>query len=126
MSNPAIVPKEVNLGKSLFDRSFVPLLIIFSSLLSFGVGRYMAITEETEPVTIEELSFSTTTDNTQKGTQAVKGEGTVIASKNGTKYHLPDCPGAGQIKEENKVWFESAAAAVAAGYTPAANCPGLK
>lgn len=48
-----------------------------------------------------------------------------VASKNGTKYYLPSCGGAGRIKEENKVWFASKADAEASGYTPAANCPGL-
>lgn len=48
-----------------------------------------------------------------------------VASKNGTKYHLPWCPGASQMKEENKVWFATVADARAAGYEPAANCPGL-
>ncbi len=49
-------------------------------------------------------------------------EGSVVGSKNGTKYHLPHCSGAGSIKEENKVWFASESAAQAAGYTRAGNC----
>ncbi len=126
MSNLAIVPKEGSLGKSLLDRFFVPLLIILSCLLSFGVGRYTQVQGETEPVTIEQVALPVGADAVQKEGISQKGEGTVVASKNGTKYHLPSCPGAGQIKEENKVWFENSAAAVAAGYGPAANCPGLK
>ena len=51
--------------------------------------------------------------------------GQVVASKNGTKYYLPDCAGADRISPANKVWFLSAAAAAAAGYTPAVNCKGL-
>jgi hypothetical protein len=52
--------------------------------------------------------------------------GTVVASKTGSKYHLPNCPGASQIKPENRITFTSESAAEAAGYTPAANCPGLR
>jgi len=52
-------------------------------------------------------------------------EGAYVASKNGTKYYLPSCSGAKRIKDENKVWFATAAAAAAAGYEPAANCGGL-
>lgn len=48
-----------------------------------------------------------------------------VASKSGTKYYLPTCSGVGRIKEENKVWFATVEDAVAAGYTPASNCPGL-
>ncbi len=52
----------------------------------------------------------------------VRPEGSVVGSKNGSKYHLPRCPGAGAIKEENKIWFESESVAQAAGYTRAGNC----
>jgi hypothetical protein len=52
-------------------------------------------------------------------------EGGYVASKNGTKYHLPWCGSAKQIKEENKIWFSTKAEAEAAGYTPASNCKGI-
>jgi hypothetical protein len=52
-------------------------------------------------------------------------EGGYVASKSGTKYHLPWCSGAKRIKEENKVWFKTQAEAEDAGYTPAANCKGI-
>lgn len=52
-------------------------------------------------------------------------EGGYVASKSGTKYHLPWCGSAKQIKEENKIWFATKAEAEAAGYTPAANCKGI-
>jgi len=51
--------------------------------------------------------------------------GGFVASKNGTKYYLPSCGGAGRMKEENKVWFTTKEDAEASGYTPASNCPGL-
>ncbi len=49
----------------------------------------------------------------------------VVASKTGKKYYLEWCGAADRITSENKVWFDSPAAAEAAGYTPAANCAGL-
>lgn len=48
--------------------------------------------------------------------------GRVVASKNGSKYHYPWCPGAGQINEENKVWYENESQAQNAGLTKAKNC----
>lgn len=57
--------------------------------------------------------------------QSQNGEGIYVASKNGTKYHLPSCSGAKRIKEENKVWFNSKAEAEQAGYEPAKNCKGI-
>ncbi|MEN9920815.1 MAG: Metal binding domain of Ada, partial [Candidatus Parcubacteria bacterium] len=65
------------------------------------------------------LTPATPTEATSTHT-AVTGE--VVASKTGSKYHLPTCPGAKQIKPENLVSFATASAAQAAGYTPAANC----
>lgn len=59
----------------------------------------------------------------QEGEVAV--EQAYVASKTGTKYHLPTCAGAKQIKEENKVWFSTKEEAEAAGYTPATNCKGI-
>jgi hypothetical protein len=56
---------------------------------------------------------------------AVAAEKKYVASKNGTKYYLPECSGVKRIKEENKVWFASKEIAEAEGYGPAANCPGL-
>lgn len=56
---------------------------------------------------------------------AGQGSGVYVASKNGTKYYLPTCSGAKRISDKNKVWFDTAAAATAAGYGPAANCKGL-
>lgn len=48
-----------------------------------------------------------------------------VASKNGEVYHYPWCSGAQQIKEENKIYFNSKEEAEKAGYRPARNCPGL-
>lgn len=49
----------------------------------------------------------------------------IVASKYGTKYYLTSCSGADRISEKNKVYFASAAAALAAGYAPASGCKGL-
>jgi hypothetical protein len=56
---------------------------------------------------------------------AVEGGGQYVASKSGKSYHLPWCAGAKQIKEENKVYFNSKTEAEAAGYAPAKNCKGI-
>jgi hypothetical protein len=56
------------------------------------------------------------------GNTATTASQAVVASKNGTKYHYEHCPGAKQIKAENKISFNSPAEAEASGYTLAANC----
>ena len=42
------------------------------------------------------------------------------------EVYYPWCAGAKQISEKNKITFASTEEARAKGYTPAANCKGLK
>ncbi|MEK7208885.1 MAG: hypothetical protein AAB677_01340 [Patescibacteria group bacterium] len=96
--------------------------------LSFGLGRLTKLKEAREPIRIEIDNLATTTmglttNNQRQSASSVNS--TFVGSKNGTKYHYPWCPGAVRIKEENKVWFTTVEDARRAGYTPAANCPGL-
>ena len=44
--------------------------------------------------------------------------GIFVASKNSKIYHKPDCKYVKRIKEENKIWFQSAKEAKDRGYTP--------
>lgn len=53
----------------------------------------------------------------RSGAEAVRG------NRRSRIYHRPDCPGHGRIAEANRVPFESPAAAEAAGYRLAGNCP---
>ena len=99
-------------------------VIILSALLSFGFG-YLAGREtgQGRDITLEEHTYPATIDTDGVGTteQEVRQ---VIASKNGTKYYFPECSGTSRIAEKNKVYFVSASAALAKGYTLAANCKG--
>lgn len=107
------------------------VVITLVGVISFGLGRLSAVLPRKTPLELHE--------NTIKGpvrpysgvsleaTAAVPlGQsdplGQYVASKNGTKYHLVTCPGTKQIKEENKIWFQSQKEARAAGFQPASNC----
>ena len=116
----------------------LPLNLVLIGTLGFGLGRYTRIEEAKVPVMIENPlgeALATTSKTSLGGdsnlvstsldTTNMMKTGTLVGSKNGTKYHYPWCGGAARIKEENKVWFASAAEATRLGYTPAANCPGL-
>jgi hypothetical protein len=105
------------------DSIFIALIIVFIGVISFGLGRQSVVSEnivqnnaQTAGVKFYEAEEKVLTKSGQK----------VVVSKSGTKYHLPDCPGASQIKETNKVFFDSIDQVKAAGYLPAANCEGLK
>ncbi|MDD5627180.1 MAG: Ada metal-binding domain-containing protein [Patescibacteria group bacterium] len=52
----------------------------------------------------------------------VPREGQLVGSKNSTKYHLPSCRFAKNIKPENQVWFSSKEEAESKGYKPCGTC----
>ena len=109
------------------------LMIILIGFLGYGLGRLGKLEEGRVPVKIVQpalVSEGLLAGNNQGAKplslpSATVAQGKYVASKSGSKYHLPWCAGAKRIKEENKVWFDTAEAAKAAGYSPAANCPGL-
>ncbi len=115
---------------------YLAALVFLTSTASFGLGRLSAIWPAKEPIMIENQKsriMNQGSDGSDQPAQILdsrsqipdSSRGNYVASRNGSSYHLPDCPGAKQIKEENKIWFPSAEAARAAGYKPAGNCPGL-
>lgn len=118
--------KKVKSLKTFFKQLFLFLLVAF---LSFGLGWLSKIESQKTPVTVEyrfealpESMRASTVNFTEEISEDV---GVVLGSKNGSVYHLPWCPGAKQINDENKVWFETKKEAEQAGYIPAKNCKGL-
>ena len=114
------------------------LLIITVSLTSFWLGRISIEGSGTAFLGTSLSELHTTTGSgllsgaADVSTSAGKAlevasttDGGYVASKNGTKYHLPWCGSAKQISEQNKIFFATKAEAEAAGYTPAANCKGI-
>ena len=102
--------------------------VILISLISFSAGRLTAPSQEKRAISIEGVSasaFKNITNDSLLQEQGSRTEGAFVASKNSTKYHLPDCTSAARIAEHNKIWFVSKEEAESLGYTPAANCPGL-
>ena len=135
--------------KSRFERFlngpyFIVCIIILVAISSFCIGKFWGFNNNREQVrlidnssqiiespktTAVPSSKSSTKTQTQTATvvnTVVSDDTEVVGSKNGTKYHLPTCPGAKQISEANKITFPSISSARSAGYTPALNCKGLK
>lgn len=102
-------------------------IFVFTALASFGLGRISV--DDRQPVAYELPSLPASATSLALANHSFPVSGDVaeqlVGSKNGSKYHLLTCPGAFQIKEENKVYFESILQAKASGYEPAKNCPGL-
>lgn len=108
-------------------------LVLFGTLC-FGLGRLSRIEENKPDLVVEQTSptFAEASSGKQTNTKYLapstsgsSSRGAYVASKNGTKYYLPNCPGVSRINEANKVWFQTKVQAEARGLTPAANCPGL-
>lgn len=124
--------------KGFFDSAnnkdfFIILVIILSSLASFGLGRLSKIEESKMPITIENPasnSASVIMAGSPVGELSlpeakIQTGGGYVASKNGTKYYLPWCGGAQKISQKNKITFVSKEEAEKAGYQPATNCKGI-
>ncbi len=122
------------------DVVFYSLLLVLVAVASFGLGRQSVgrVGQVAAPIGAVIAEYPAIIPNNQaaapieavtgvsQGLEAdgtvVPGGGAVVASKSGTKYHLPTCPGAKQIKPDNLISFTSIVEAEAAGYTPATNC----
>ncbi|MDO8594630.1 MAG: hypothetical protein Q7R93_03910 [bacterium] len=127
---------------------FTMLLILVVGFGSFGLGRLSKLQEGKTPIRIEQAAAVALSPLAKGVSEAsptgvvsssVKGQlspvtspdapaagGQLVGSKGGTKYHFPWCSGAQRISEANKIWFNSVEEAQKAGYTPAANCKGLR
>jgi hypothetical protein len=116
---------------------FVPLAILLMGTGCFALGRLSALGAPDAVSMVADAPAAAylavspegrgegSAAEPETGIPALAPGGEVVASKSGTKYHLPWCSGAKRINPANLVHFESAAAAKAAGYEPAANCKGL-
>lgn len=97
-------------------------MIILSTSLFLGLARLSWLYSTREPVQIEEIALGQGSPPTLSGSPE---NGQYVASKAGKKYYLTSCSGAKSIKESNKIFFATKAAAEARGYTPAATCKGM-
>lgn len=138
----AIIARIREKGKTLLDRIpegvLTALVVILASISAFGLGILAGradkggeVTFETVPM--EERALQNTSANALSAVETVPEApiptlttgGQYVASKKGTKYHFPWCPGAKAMNEDNKIWFSTQEEAEKAGYTKASNCKGL-
>lgn len=129
----------------LESKYFLASLFLLASVISFCLGRISVGGDASEPVRVYNGNNSSANppldlgdgssvlseyyNNSASAANATSNSPSyesVVASKNGSKYHYPWCAGAKQIAEKNKITFSSTEEARANGYTPAANCKGLK
>lgn len=115
---------------------FIAAVIFLVGLGSFGLGRLSVVMPEKPPLAVtgadiaagvapEGIAGAAGPAGDMPQRNATSAAGRYMGSKSGAVYHLPWCPGALRIKEQNKVWFQNKEEAEQKGYKPAANCPGL-
>jgi len=106
------------------------LLVVVIASIFFALGRLSGLEERRVPIRIDSPGARQTASVIEAGTPRTVLDsntgGQVIGSKNGTKYYFPWCGTVKMIKSENQVKFASIEEARKSGYTPAANCKGLK
>ncbi len=110
--------KGKNIAEDVVSEWGIIAIVLLLGLLSFGLGRFSALEEGRSAISILEAPVNTKP-------RAMTIGGLIVASRKGSAYHFPWCPGAQTIVEQNKVWFKSEEAARKAGYSPAKNCKGL-
>ncbi len=136
-----IAPKG-RLELFLYSKYYIMSILVLVAAISFSLGRISVNEIQKMPVRVlsgtqgEVMGASTAENQTRVGlsnespTTATPLEQSssekVVGSKNGTKYHYLNCPGAKQISAKNLITFNSIEEARAKGYTPASNCKGLK
>ncbi len=119
------------------EHIFVSVLLVVVAASAFGLGRQSVvprtISQQASIVISESVSprasssariiESVSTDAEALGfAHTPQPAPEYVASRSGTRFHHITCSGAKQIKEENKLFFATPEAAMAAGYTRAANC----
>ena len=127
------VVEEIKANQKLW---WLPLIVVLVGTLGFGLGRLSGLQAAKEPLKIiypndnsdfvkGEIAKPGDGVPTATVTPPPQGGGQFVGSRISDKYHYPWCSGAKRITEANKVWFNTKEEAERAGYTPAANCPGL-
>lgn len=117
------IPDILQKIKRLFSSRLGETILIITIFALGNIGSYIlgstnSISPKTQPViiagdieTYEEIM-----------SRVSKTTGVVFGSINGTKFYYDNCSGGKSIKNENRIWFETIAEAIAAGYTQATNC----
>lgn len=126
-----MIAKMTKWVKSCAYELFMVASVTMIAIISYNLGGMQAIQKSPLKITQDALIF-----NAISGTQETGGEKTatqkapqpkdprVVVSKSSSskKYHYTWCSGAKRINPENQVWFDTAQAAEAAGYSLAGNC----
>ena len=103
----------MNLSRKKKNFLFIVAVVILTSLISFFLGRLSILESESGGV---EIYYPDIVEALTQG----EGQQKVYASRNGSRYYFEWC--SSQIKESNKIFFETEDKAQGAGYALASGC----
>lgn len=117
-------------GRERQNVIFAGLILVLVFFLGMGIGLLIR-QPESNPIIIDKNVKVGLPNTSNKITQQTElsenlinfSGGNFVASINGKAYYPKGCKSANVIKEENRVWFESAEEAEGEGYARAKNCP---
>lgn len=108
--------------KSIKYLNYIILVLVFSIGLGMGL-----LFKNNNPSSIVidknmKIGLPNRTGRASGSTPMNSQMGNFSASISGKAYYPKNCPAAGRIKEENRIWFNTKQEAEAEGYAPAQNC----
>lgn len=122
-----MVKNLIEWGREYQNAIFAALILVLIFFLGLGIGLLIKPNSQTSIIIDKnvKIGLPDRSDLTGQKTE-LSGNfigGNFVASINGKAYYPKGCKSANVIKEENRIWFESAEDAEADGYAPAKNCP---
>ncbi|HZZ99383.1 MAG TPA: hypothetical protein VFK07_01600 [Candidatus Paceibacterota bacterium] len=116
-----IIAKIKKLVKSYEGELLLVICLILTAGIGFNIGLIKA---KGNPISAGAQTAEISQTAATPAIPTATPDPRVVVSKSSKSkvYHYSWCSGAKSIADKNKVWYPTAAAAQAAGYTLAANC----
>ncbi len=105
-------------GQALMD----VITLVSIAIIAFMLGQ-VSMRAERKPELIHDTTERIEHLRPQSGQVAVPlGQGNIVASRKGKRWHYVWCTGASTISDKNKRYFKTETEAEKAGFTKASNC----
>lgn len=111
----------MDLKSNYKNTTFISLILILTFSLGLLLG-FLIKPSEPAPIIIDKNVKIGLPINANLPNLPMQETGNFVASTNGKVYYPKNCKASSVIKEENRIWFNSAEEAKIQGYSLAKNC----